>query len=74
MSKERGHKILKSKTIEQYAPHLVDFEAFCDVHFGGDYMIMPEKIVKFMTAEVFTQRRIIVIDLEAGYKGVVGLR
>jgi len=37
-------------------------------------MIMPEKIVKFMTAEVFTRRRIIVIDLEAGYKGIVGLR
>ena len=26
MTKERGHKILKPKTIEQYAPHLVDFE------------------------------------------------
>jgi hypothetical protein len=37
-------------------------------------MIMPEKIVKFMTTEVFTRRKMIVIDLEAGYKGVIGLR
>lgn len=35
---------------------------------------MPEKIVKFMTMEVFTRRKVIVIDLEAGYKGVIGLR
>lgn len=28
MTKERGHKILKRKTIEQYAPHLVDFEVW----------------------------------------------
>lgn len=42
--------------------------------FGGDYTVMPEKIVQFLTCEIFTRRKIIVIDLEAGYKGVIGLR
>ncbi|KAG0042409.1 hypothetical protein BGZ83_000499, partial [Gryganskiella cystojenkinii] len=40
--------------------------AFCDVQFGGDYMVVPEKIVKFMATEVFIRRRIINIDYNAG--------
>ncbi|KAG0014051.1 hypothetical protein BGZ82_001916 [Podila clonocystis] len=71
--KERTRTILKPKTIEQYAPHLVDFEAFCDASFGGDYMVEPEKIVRFLTEKIYTRTRIQFINLELGYKGVVGL-
>ena len=36
-------------------------------------MVEPQKIIKFLTEKIFTCRRILVVNLEAGYKGVIGL-
>lgn len=41
--------------------------------FGGNYMVKPEKIIRFLMEKIFTHTRIQIINLELGYKGVIGL-
>ncbi|GJJ77567.1 hypothetical protein EMPS_09926 [Entomortierella parvispora] len=69
-----NHRSLSANSIAHYAPHLVDFEMFCDKEYEGNYSVEPEKVVAFLTKKIFTRRRIIVIKLREGYSGLIGVR
>jgi hypothetical protein len=48
-------------------------QSFCDEEYGGDYTVEPQKVVRFLTEKVFTRTRILTINLESGYNGIIGL-
>ena len=48
-------------------------QSFCDEKYEGDYTVEPQKVVHFLIEKVFTRTRIITINLENGYNGIIGL-
>ncbi|KAG0354179.1 hypothetical protein BGZ54_001797, partial [Gamsiella multidivaricata] len=45
---------------------------FCDELFENDYIVEPKKTVRFLEERIFTRTKIVLVDLEKGYSGVIG--